>query len=194
MDQRNFLGMSLSSTCSHLANQNGPAQFVPHPDPITNHRIKLIMTHSLAALFSLFFLAAVVPPPAAPAASSSGEGVAFTRVQTVSAWEAVLKQARDTGKPLFVDAYTTWCPPCKALDRYVFSTKEVGEFLNTGFIPVKIDMEKGFGLEFADTYAVEAYPTLFVIGSEGEELQRLVGYHKGESLIRALAEKAKGKG
>ena len=75
-----------------------------------------------------------------------------------------------------MDAYTTWCGPCKRMAAEVFTEPEVGRFYNENFINVKIDMEKGEGIELARQYDVYAYPTLLFINGEGELVHRGLGY------------------
>ncbi len=90
-------------------------------------------------------------------------------------WADLLAQAKTENKLIFLDAYATWCGPCKWMDANVFNTTEVGQFYNKNFINVKIDMEKGEGLELAKTYAVQAYPTSLFIDGSGTVMHRVVG-------------------
>ncbi|NSL87385.1 DUF255 domain-containing protein [Chitinophaga sp. Mgbs1] len=52
-------------------------------------------------------------------------------------WQEVLNKAYTEGKYIFVDCYTTWCGPCKAMERNVYPSKEVGDYMNKRFISVK---------------------------------------------------------
>jgi len=61
-------------------------------------------------------------------------------------WKEVLAMAREKNKLIFLDAYASWCGPCKYLQRDVFTDEEVGKFFNDVFINVKMDMEQGEGL------------------------------------------------
>ena len=40
-----------------------------------------------------------------------------------------------------VDAYTVWCGPCKLLDKNTFGNKDVSDYLNANFYPVKFNAE-----------------------------------------------------
>ena len=73
-----------------------------------------------------------------------------------SAWTEVLAKAGTQKKLVFVDAYTTWCGPCKLMARTVFVDPEVAGFFNDHFINAKIDMEHGEGPELAKKYQVNA--------------------------------------
>ncbi len=83
--------------------------------------------------------------------------------------------AKKEGKLIFVDAYTTWCGPCKRMSRNVFTQDEVGSFYNETFINVKLDMEKGEGRDFQKHYRVSAFPTLLFIDAAGKVVHKVVG-------------------
>ena len=91
-------------------------------------------------------------------------------------WPEAMAKAKESGQLIFVDAYTTWCGPCKLMSAKTFPDKSVGEFYNANFINVKLDMEKGEGLDFSDKYGVSAFPTLLFIDGEGQLVMKTVGY------------------
>ena len=78
-------------------------------------------------------------------------------------------------KIVFLDCFTTWCGPCKHMANTVFPTKEAGEYFNKNFVNIKIDMEKGEGIEIAKKYGVAAYPTFLILNADGSEIGRVVG-------------------
>ena len=100
-----------------------------------------------------------------------GEGIAFFQGSFKEAQDLALKE----GKMIFVDAYTTWCGPCKRMSKFIFPLDEVGEFYNQNFINVKLDMENGEGREFQKKYRVFAYPTFLFLNGNGDELYRKIG-------------------
>jgi len=83
-------------------------------------------------------------------------------------WEEALEKAKKEDKLIFVDAYTTWCGPCKRMSKQVFTQDAVGEFYNENFIAMKIDMEKTPGRKFRKKYPVSAFPTLYYIDGDGK--------------------------
>lgn len=113
-------------------------------------------------------------------------GVKFTE----RAWKDLLAKAKTTDQIIFMDAYTTWCGPCKMMSKNVFTDKEVGDYYNANFINVKMDMEAGEGIELASKYEVRAYPTLLFIDGDGALVHRAVGYHEAAAFIE-LGKKAK---
>lgn len=130
----------------------------------------MIFAFRLAA-FSLFGLLLL---------SGHAQGIEFFG----GSWAEALDQARQQRKLIFVDAYTTWCGPCKMMNRNTFPTEEVGSFFNTNFVNVKLDMERGEGLTFSSRYRVNAYPTMFFINYQGEVVHRILGYHGPRELLR----------
>lgn len=86
---------------------------------------------------------------------------------------AVKAKAQQDNKLIFVDAYTTWCGPCKWMAANTFPNEEVGGFYNKNFISYKFDMEKGEGIEFRKKYEVKAFPTLLYLDADGTVLHRV---------------------
>ncbi len=86
-----------------------------------------------------------------------------------------LAKAKAENKLIFMDAYAEWCGPCKRMAATVFVDEKVGKFMNSNFICLKMDMEKGEGPELSRKYDVSAYPTLLFLNAEGGLVQRNVG-------------------
>lgn len=98
-------------------------------------------------------------------------------------WEETLQKAQKSGKIIFLDAYTSWCGPCKLLSRNTFPDSAVGVFFNERFVNAKMDMEKGEGPKLAERYGVNVYPTLLFIDASGNMVHRAVGYHLPDQLL-----------
>lgn len=107
------------------------------------------------------------------------QGIQFNKGE----WKEILAKAKKENKLVFVDAYATWCGPCKMMERDVFSQKEAGDYFNTKFVNAKVDMEKGEGITLARDFGVMAYPTLIFVNSSGEVVHRAVGYHNTDQLL-----------
>lgn len=90
-------------------------------------------------------------------------------------WEQALAKAKSEKKLIFMDAYTTWCQPCKTLEKYTFTDPSVGALFNASFVNVRFDMEDYPGLELAEQYNVDLYPTLLFINGNGELVHRGCG-------------------
>lgn len=101
-----------------------------------------------------------------------------------SNFATVLAKAKKEKKLVFIDAYTTWCGPCKLMAKNIFPLQAVGDYYNTHFVNAKIDMEKGEGIELAKKYNVKAYPTYLFVDGNGEIVHRTLGYVEEKDFIQ----------
>ena len=104
-------------------------------------------------------------------------------------WEEALAEAKAEDKIIFVDAYTTWCGPCKRMAANVFPDEKVGQFYNANFLNVKMDMEKGEGRKIRSEYKVASFPTLLFVDGDGKLVHREVGARQADAFIN-LGKKA----
>ncbi|RZT96205.1 thioredoxin [Ancylomarina subtilis] len=100
----------------------------------------------------------------------------YTGIKFVhSSWQEILKKAKNENKLIFIDAYTSWCGPCKMMAKNVFTDIEVGDLFNQNFVNVKLDMEKEPGLSLKSKLRVTAYPTLIFIDANEKIDHKAVG-------------------
>lgn len=104
-------------------------------------------------------------------------------------FDELLLKAKKENKPIFVDAFATWCGPCKSLSKNVFTQKEVGDYFNANFINYKITVEDNKGATpegrlFVQKYSLDAYPTMFFLSPDGSVLNKIVGLYRPEGLIK----------
>lgn len=118
--------------------------------------------------------------------------------------EALEAQKKEPRK-IFMDAYTTWCGPCKMLDKNTFSNNKLAQYVNENFYPVKFNAEgtefikyktqefsnpnfdsnkKGRNSqhEFATAMRISGYPSLVFFDEKGNLLGPLVGYRTAKQL------------
>jgi thiol:disulfide interchange protein len=98
-------------------------------------------------------------------------------------YQQALATAKAEHKQLFVDAFATWCAPCKALKLTTFRNAKTAAFFNAHFINFSIDVEKGEGIDLAKTWQIEGLPTLLIIDESGKVLANHTGYVDGKGLI-----------
>lgn len=108
-------------------------------------------------------------------------------------FDQVLQLAQKENKFVFIDFYTTWCGPCHKLDDETFPDASVGKLLNA-MLPVEYDAEKGAGLELAKKFKVRAYPTLILLGPDGKEIDRHLGYMPPDEFVATIGGFTKGVG
>lgn len=110
----------------------------------------------------------------------SDEGISFFE----GSWPEALEFAKKEKKLIFLDAYASWCGPCKMMARNTFTKKEVGDFFNANFVNVKLDMEKDpDGRRLSGKYRLRAYPTLYFVDHEENIIHQELGYQKPNQLI-----------
>lgn len=90
-------------------------------------------------------------------------------------WVNVLQLAKVKHQLIFVDAYASWCGPCKEL-KQTFNNPKVAGYFNKNFVNVSMDMEKGEGIKFAEKYDVDSYPTLLLINEDGLVVSKSDGF------------------
>jgi thiol-disulfide isomerase/thioredoxin len=95
----------------------------------------------------------------------------------------LLSKAKSENKIIFIDAYTTWCGPCKYMEQNVFTDTEVGNYFNSHFINARFNMEEGEGLIIAKEYNITGYPTLLFIDGTGELVDIEIGSQEPKELI-----------
>lgn len=119
--------------------------------------------------------------------------------------EEALAAQKENPKKIFMDVYTTWCGPCKLLDKNTFSDKNVIEYLNKNYYSVKFNAEgnevinyqdfkytnpnyqaerKGRNSQhlFAHAIKVNAYPTVVFFKENGDLIQGVPGYRTPQQL------------
>lgn len=138
--------------------------------------MRKILLFTLCALFSL-----------GSAAQTKSEGVKWEHGTLAGALNKA-KTNKKGPRLVFLDCFTTWCGPCKHMANNVFTTKEAGDYFNKNFVNIKIDMEKGEGVDIAKKYAVAAYPTFLILDENGDEVGRVVGGGEIAPFIKRVEE------
>lgn len=126
------------------------------------------------------------------------------KIQWMSMNEALAKQKQEPRK-IMMDVYTTWCGPCKLMDKNTFSNPDVIAFINENFYPVKFNGEgteeinyDGFKYTnpnyqpgrkgrnathfFADALSLSGYPSIAFFEDDGKYIQSVPGYRTPQQL------------
>lgn len=111
--------------------------------------------------------------------SFAQKGIQFN----TGSFEELKAEAAKSNKLIFMDAYASWCGPCKWMAAKVFTEEKVGTFYNTNFVNAKVDMEKGEGIELAKMFQVTAFPTLLYIDAKGNVVHRGLGARDVDEFI-----------
>ena len=114
--------------------------------------------------------------------------------------EAALAKQKEVPKKIMVDMYTTWCGPCRMLDKNTFSNKKLAAYVNANYYAVKFNAEGNAVVNFngqklnnpnydpakarrrnsqhqlAQFFGIRSYPTIMFLGEKGEFLAPISGY------------------
>ncbi len=107
------------------------------------------------------------------------DGIKFSHID----FKAAKALAKKQNKLIFIDAYTTWCGPCKLMSRTVFKEKAVGDYYNEHFINLKVDMETVAGLSLGKKYSVTGYPTFLYLKPDGSLIKKTMGATNSSKFI-----------
>ena len=119
----------------------------------------------------VFLLALMLSLPA----FAEGDGVNFFE----GTFRQALAKAKKEKKMVMLDAYTSWCGPCKVLKNKVFPNKELGDYINAHFVSIGVDMEAGEGPALANMYPVKGYPTILFLDASGKIKKEILGLPQG---------------
>jgi|GEM_PF-957364 len=113
-------------------------------------------------------------------------------------WNDILQKAKVEQKYIFVDCYTTWCAPCKEMERDVYSSPLVANAMNSEFISVKVQMDStsnddkrvkawySIANQFQQMYNVNAYPTFLFFSPDGVAIHEDIGYKQVGDFLKVI--------
>ena len=130
--------------------------------------------HLARALLTCVFCAAVVV-----VVRSEGDIPWRTNVRTASA------AAVPANKPMLIEFWAVWCPPCKVMDEEVYTNAAVKEMM-TKVLPVRIDVDTQESV--VRQYGIASMPTLIFADSYGNELFRFTGNVSADTMTKLLDE------
>lgn len=112
------------------------------------------------------------------------QGIKFEKTLN---WEQIKAKAKKENSYIFVDAYATWCIPCKEMTAKIFPRQEIGDFYNKNFINVAIQFDRkstdnkrikewySDAKKIKDNYKILEYPTYLYFNPNGELVYKIVG-------------------
>lgn len=104
-----------------------------------------------------------------------------------STWQQVQDTAMKYEKPIFLEAYASWCNWCKLLEKEVFTRPEIAQFVNEYYVPYRMNFEDSLGLLMGMKFRVRGYPTLLFFSSEAQLLDKVIGFESDHNkLLRKM--------
>ena len=86
-------------------------------------------------------------------------------------------------KMVLVDFFSETCPPCRMMERHVFSRKEVGQCMSERFVAAKYDTDEATGKELMRKYGSGAIPLYLIFNTQGELLGRIQGASSADEFM-----------
>lgn len=105
-------------------------------------------------------------------------------------FQAGVERAKAEGKLFLLDAMTSWCGPCKTMDRTTWVDERLVSWMNEHVIAIQLDMD-----EHAEVKAgldIDAFPTI-VVFRDGEEFDRVVGLRDAAGMLGWMKDARAGK-
>jgi thiol:disulfide interchange protein DsbD len=120
-------------------------------------------------------------PPVEFAGTNTGDNAsAGEKIPWVTDLDHGLGRARESGKPVLIDTWATWCANCYKLDESTWSDNQVAAEAER-FVPLKLQLEKSDSpetTEFLQLFGLKQYslPTIILINSHGQVQDVIQGY------------------
>lgn len=128
-------------------------------------------------LWTLILLGCLMVPGGATAAAESA-------INWLTFEEAQKLESGNSDKKFFLYFYTKWCGYCRKLEQSTFMDKSVADYVNSNFIPVRVNSEKL--PKVAAKHKVSGVPDIRFVNSNGEDIARWPGYIESQQLLPLL--------
>jgi thioredoxin:protein disulfide reductase len=99
-----------------------------------------------------------------------------------------MAQAKESGQPLIIDFWATWCAQCRELDHETWTDPAVFEE-GQRFRRIKMDMTKSetpWAKSQNAAFKVVGMPTVIFIDGQGQEQKRFVGFKSAEKVLQIM--------
>ncbi len=106
-------------------------------------------------------------------------------------FQAALREAQQTGKPVLLDFQASWCPPCQVMKHDVWPDPKVREAVNARYIPMAVDVDAAANREVVGRYDISSIPSIVVIDGQGHVLKR-GSFMSRSALLTFLADPNRG--
>jgi len=93
-----------------------------------------------------------------------------------SSWASVLKKAKSSRKPIFIQTYSEDCDACIQIANEVWTDKELAELYSKSFILYKFSSNSKEAKSVKSKLGINANPTSVFVDGNGKVIHKYVGY------------------
>ncbi len=113
----------------------------------------------------------------------------FQKIEWVAgSFETALEGAMEQKKATLVYFYSPAAEPCARLDKEFFGNRQVAALIERRYVPFKSTEGAGDDLRLRQFFQISVIPTLVVLGTDGVERDRIVGYNGNAREVKELLE------
>ena len=105
-------------------------------------------------------------------------------------YDELLRESKKQKKPIILEFWANWCIPCRKMQNETFANPEFASYINRNFLVYKVNIDTFDGMDIADKYNIDAYPTLVLLDSKNKYINRYKGFFPAYYLKKEL-EKSK---
>ena len=114
-------------------------------------------------------------------------------------WQQIKDKAKAENKYIFVDVFASWCGPCKQMDREIYTSEKLGQYMNDKFVSVKVQADTSKTDDqktkdwYSDAHSITTqyggigYPTFLFFSPEGKLVSRDLGFKDVNAFITIAA-------
>jgi thiol-disulfide isomerase/thioredoxin len=101
-------------------------------------------------------------------------------------YDELLRESKKQKKPILLEFWATWCIPCRKMENETFANPDFADYINKNFLVYKVNIDTFDGMDIADKYAIDAYPTLILLDSKNKYIDRYKGFFPAYYLKKEL--------
>lgn len=101
-------------------------------------------------------------------------------------YDELLRESKKQKKPILLEFWATWCIPCRKMENETFANPDFADYINKNFLVYKVNIDTFDGMDIADRYSIDAYPTLILLDSKNKYIDRYKGFFPAYYLKKEL--------